>query len=65
MFTVHNSLKSTILLLEEAEVAAEKRITALEDRLNGNIAKELELRMATLESQVSDKEVFTHCSIHL
>jgi CHASE3 domain sensor protein len=52
MFTVHNSLKSTINLLEAAEVEAEKRITSLEDKLNEDITRALEARMAALEAQV-------------
>ena len=49
----------------DGSIAAERVLLDVAAELNGNIAKELELRMATLESQVSDKEVFTHCSIHL
>ncbi|KAG5178457.1 concanavalin A-like lectin/glucanase domain-containing protein [Tribonema minus] len=52
MFTVHNSLKSAVQLLEKAETSAEHRITALENKLSGDIARKLEERMRALEGQV-------------
>mmetsp|Transcript_15700 Transcript_15700/g.22166 ORF Transcript_15700/g.22166 Transcript_15700/m.22166 type:complete len:428 (-) Transcript_15700:41-1324(-) len=52
MFTVQSSLKSTIYALESSEAAAAKRITALEERLSGDITRRLEDRLRNLETQV-------------